>query len=277
MRKLAERSGEAANEVVGLVNAAVQAAIMIEKALAEVAPRVERSVQLSREVAVASVEQRNGAEQVNQSIQLLSDVSQENAVSSDRMATNAENLARLAEEVQKAVAYFHIEGKTCSVVTSKPAHSEPRTTPATKTAPVPRTNITKPVASTNTPLHATTTNKTTVSVDKPAVKKAVQTKTTPQTAEKKSPAPSPIPIPAPKIVPEPPAREEAAQNGAAQATEQVPPTTGTNTKKTTASKPTPRPTPPSVPSTPQNGNGRKPGVQIDMTMDTPSDADYESF
>ena len=259
MRKLAERSGEAANEVVGLVNAAVQAAIMIEKALAEVAPRVERSVQLSREVAVASVEQRNGAEQVNQSIQLLSDVSQENAVSSDRMA------------------YFHIEGKTCSVVTSKPAHSEPRTTPATKTAPVPRTNITKPVASTNTPLHTTTTNKTTVSVDKPAVKKAVQTKTTPQTAEKKSPAPSPIPIPAPKSVPEPPAREEAAQNGAAQATEQVPPTTGTNTKKTTASKPTPRPTPPSVPSTPQNGNGRKPGVQIDMTMDTPSDADYESF
>lgn len=277
VRKLAERSGSAANEVVNLVNSAVQASALIEKALEEVAPRVERSVQLSREVAVASVEQRNGAEQVNQSIQLLSDVSQENAVSSDRMATNAENLARLAEEVQKAVAYFHIEGKTRSVVTSKPAHSEPRTTPATKTAPVPRTNITKPVASTNTPLHTTTTNKTTVSVDKPAVKKAVQTKTTPQTAEKKSPAPSPIPIPAPKIVPEPPAREEAAQNGAAQATEQVPPTTGTNTKKTTASKPTPRPTPPSVPSTPQNGNGRKPGVQIDMTMDTPSDADYESF
>lgn len=258
VRKLAERSGSAANEVVNLVNSAVQASALIEKALEGVAPRVERSVQLSREVAVASVEQRNGAEQVNQSIQLLSDVSQENAVSSDRMATSAENLANLAEELQKAVSYFQIEGKTQKAVT--PVFN------ATKTVK-PVNNVQKEQHS-NTP-KPITTNVTPRPVVVPKVSR-------PQGGKQEHSVQGIVVPPVQKSTTKPVARVEEKKEEMPPVPELQKAVTSTAPSKPVPSKPVSHSTPPSAPTTP-NGNGRKPGVQLDMSTDNVSDADYENF
>lgn len=263
VRKLAERSAEAANEVVGLVNAAVQASALIEQALAEVAPRVEKSVQLSREVAVASVEQRNGAEQVNQSVQLLSDVSQENAVSSDRMATSAQSLMILAEDLKKAFSYFQFEGTSQRVV-----HSAAPVAPATP----------KPAAPAQ---KSTTTANTVKKVATPVVPKETKPKPVqvkPQTEQRPT---KPVVPPAPKKETVPPAQvEEKSAEKPTTPTQQS--EANTAPAKPVERKPTPRPaapTTPSAPSTPTtpSTNGRKPGVHLDMSSDNVSDADYESF
>ena len=111
VRKLAERSGAAAEEVVRLVNQAVAVTEQTNKALSEIRPGVQKSVQLSREVATSSLEQRNGAEQVNNALQLLNNVSQANASSSDRLAQEADGLSELSRGLKEVVSYFKV-GKT---------------------------------------------------------------------------------------------------------------------------------------------------------------------
>lgn len=126
VRKLAERSGAAAEEVVGLVNQAVKVTEQANKSLSEIRPGVEKSVQLSQEVATSSMEQRNGAEQVNNALQLLNNVSQANASASDKLAQEADKLSGLSHELQEVISYFRVEqgqGGTAVVQRSKPSLS----------------------------------------------------------------------------------------------------------------------------------------------------------
>lgn len=109
VRKLAERSGSAADEVVQLVNRAVALTEQVSHVMQEIQPRVARSVQLSREVATSSLEQRNGAEQVNNAIQLLNNVSQTNASASEKLAQEADGLSSLSRELRDAVSYFKVD------------------------------------------------------------------------------------------------------------------------------------------------------------------------
>ena len=97
--------------MVRLVNQAVAVTEQTNKALSEIRPGVQKSVQLSREVATSSLEQRNGAEQVNNALQLLNNVSQANASSSDRLAQEADGLSELSRGLKEVVSYFKV-GKT---------------------------------------------------------------------------------------------------------------------------------------------------------------------
>lgn len=262
VRKLAERSGAAASEVVTLVASAVQASEKVNEALDEIRPQVDRSVQLSNEVSVASSEQRTGADQVNQSVQLLSDVSQENAVSSDRLATNASRLADLATEVRDAIAYFHLDN-------TRVQHTTVHTSaPASTAAPKPTPS--KPVAS-QTAVKTTSSAKKSTPVTKPTAKAAPALSSPSKAAVTSTPVTKPTPAPKAQVKP------ASAAPSTVETTEvekkPVAP------KTVTASKPAPAPTPkpaPAAPSTPVTP-GKKGGVQLDMSMDNVSDADYESF
>lgn len=247
VRKLAERSGEAANEVVNLVNLVVEASELVDKALGEIAPQVERSVQLSREVAVASSEQRNGAEQVNQSIQLLSDVSQENAVSSDRLATNAADLASLAEKLRDAVSYFRIDGQVKENSRRERTFVESVTqTSSTHKAP------------------------TVATIKKQPTDNKIQTTTSTKPASQSTPTSTSV---AAKPVSEPP--HSSPTPSSSQVTPEAP-SVPTKKQAPTEQAKSPAPQPATPPSTSPE-TGRKAGVQLDMTMDNVSDADYENF
>ncbi len=109
VRKLAERSKLSADEIIGLATEGVEVAEGSGKLLNTLINEIEKTVQMVREIAASSIEQRGGAEQVNNAIQQLNQVVQHNAASSEEMATNAEELANQAEQLKDAISFFRID------------------------------------------------------------------------------------------------------------------------------------------------------------------------
>jgi methyl-accepting chemotaxis protein len=106
VRKLAERSQAAAQEIGALsadtVNAAGDASVMISRLV----PDIKRTATLVEEITAACREQDIGSTQINQAIQQLDQVTQRNASASEQVSATAESLATQAATLQKAVAYF---------------------------------------------------------------------------------------------------------------------------------------------------------------------------
>jgi methyl-accepting chemotaxis protein len=108
VRKLAENSKSAAEEIDQLSKAGVNISESAGKQLEAIVPEIERTSKLVQEIASASREQNAGAEQINSAIQQLNMVTQSNAVISDSVATNAEKLSIQAEKLMNIINYFKI-------------------------------------------------------------------------------------------------------------------------------------------------------------------------
>jgi methyl-accepting chemotaxis protein len=109
VRKLAETSRVAADEIIGKANdsltQAQEAGVLLEKML----PEVIQTTQLVEEIAAASGEQNSATSQVNASILELSNVTQQNSASAEELASSAEELASQAESLKGMMAYFKIK------------------------------------------------------------------------------------------------------------------------------------------------------------------------
>ncbi len=110
VRKLAERSGNAAGEISELSSSSVEIAEKAGDLLARIVPDIRRTAELIQEITASSVEQNAGAEQVNRAIQQLDQVVQQNASASEEMASTAEELSGQALQLQETVSYFHLNG-----------------------------------------------------------------------------------------------------------------------------------------------------------------------
>lgn len=108
VRKLAERSKLAAQEIQVLSVEGVEVTRKSAEALHDVVPEVSRTVQLVREIAAASQEQHSNVEQINAAIQQLNTIVQQNAATSEEMATSSEELDAQAESLRQAVQIFKI-------------------------------------------------------------------------------------------------------------------------------------------------------------------------
>ncbi|MBS2097078.1 methyl-accepting chemotaxis protein [Carboxylicivirga linearis] len=108
VRKLAERSKVAAEEILTVSNNGVEKAQVAGKQLSLVIPEIEKAVGLVNEIAAASHEQNQGSEQINSAIQELSNITQQNAASSEEMATGSEELASQAEQLSEIISFFKI-------------------------------------------------------------------------------------------------------------------------------------------------------------------------
>lgn len=109
VRKLAERSKVAAEEIEATSKSGVEISDKAGEQLAQIAPEIEKTAQLVQEISSASIEQNSGAEQVNSAIQQLSQVTQQNAAASEELATSSEELSNQAEQLRQLIAYFKIE------------------------------------------------------------------------------------------------------------------------------------------------------------------------
>ncbi len=109
VRKLAERSREAAAEISELSSSSVEVAERAGRVLTSMVPSIQRTSELVDEITAASVEQTAGAEQVNTSVQDLDTVIQQSASASEEMAATAEELASQAEDLRTTVSFFHLE------------------------------------------------------------------------------------------------------------------------------------------------------------------------
>ena len=106
VKKLADRSKNAADEIVELSQSTINDTQQTTKLIDDYLPEVQHTSQLVQEISVASQEQKSGVEQVNNSVQQMNKVTQQNASSSEELANNSEHLSKRAEKLEEAVMYF---------------------------------------------------------------------------------------------------------------------------------------------------------------------------
>ncbi len=109
VRKLAERSQNAAGEINDLSTSSVEVAEKAGSLLNMLVPNIQKTAELVQEIAAASKEQDAGAEQINSSIQQLDRVIQQNASATEEMASTSEELSSQAEQLQEMVAFFSVD------------------------------------------------------------------------------------------------------------------------------------------------------------------------
>ncbi|MBF0109065.1 MAG: hypothetical protein HQL76_07820 [Magnetococcales bacterium] len=106
VRKLAERSQQAAGEISHLSSSSVQVAEKAGQIIEKLVPDIGKTAELIQEIAAASSEQNQGISQVNQALQQLDLAIQQNAGSSEEMAATAEELSSQAEILANSIRFF---------------------------------------------------------------------------------------------------------------------------------------------------------------------------
>ncbi|QKG80432.1 methyl-accepting chemotaxis protein [Tenuifilum thalassicum] len=111
VRKLAETSKIAADEIVQLANKSVGVAEHTKVMLNELIPDITKTTELIQEITAASMEQHVGVEQVNNALQQQNQVAQRNAAISEECVGGSNSLAEFANQFKELVAYFKIPKK----------------------------------------------------------------------------------------------------------------------------------------------------------------------
>jgi methyl-accepting chemotaxis protein len=109
VRKLAERSQEAAKEIGNLASNSVTTAERAGKLLDEIVPSIQKTSELVQEIAAASAEQSESVVQIGGAMGQLSKATQQNASASEELAATSEELSGQAEQLQQSMAFFTID------------------------------------------------------------------------------------------------------------------------------------------------------------------------
>ena len=123
VRKLAERSQEAAREIGDLASHSVSTAERAGQLLGQIVPSIQRTSELVQEISAASSEQSQSVTQIGGAMGQLSKATQQNASASEELAATSEELSGQAEQLQQAVSFFG-SGEQ-DVVVRKVANGEP--------------------------------------------------------------------------------------------------------------------------------------------------------
>lgn len=108
VRKLAERSKTAADEIMQISQQTVLATTESVKLIEEIVPKIKNTSRMIQEIAAASLEMSSGAEQINNAIQQLNNVTQQNASTSDELESAAGDLADKAAILREKISFFSI-------------------------------------------------------------------------------------------------------------------------------------------------------------------------
>ncbi len=114
VRKLAERSQEAAKEIGELAGESVSTAERAGKLLDEIVPSIQKTSDLVQEITAASQEQSQSVTQISGAMGQLSKATQQNASASEELAATSEELSGQAEQLQESVAFFSLESAAAS-------------------------------------------------------------------------------------------------------------------------------------------------------------------
>jgi methyl-accepting chemotaxis protein len=108
VRKLAERSQQAAAEIGTLSSSTVQISEEAGRMLERLVPDIRKTAELVGEISAACTEQNTGADQINEAIRQLDQVIQQNAAASNQMSATAEELAAQSSQLRAQLAYFKL-------------------------------------------------------------------------------------------------------------------------------------------------------------------------
>jgi methyl-accepting chemotaxis protein len=110
VRKLAERSQIAAQEIGSVASSSVELAETAGRLLDQMVPNIKKTSDLVQEITAASEEQSSGVGQINSAVSQLSETTQQNASSSEELAATAEEMSSQAEQLQQAMSFFRLAG-----------------------------------------------------------------------------------------------------------------------------------------------------------------------
>lgn len=108
VRKLAERSQVAAQEIGTLAIDTVKRAERAGKMLNEMVPTIRKTADLVQEIAAASNEQNSGVAQINGAIAQVNQTLQQNAAASEELSATSEEMSTQAISLQECMRYFKL-------------------------------------------------------------------------------------------------------------------------------------------------------------------------
>jgi methyl-accepting chemotaxis protein len=111
VRKLAERSQLAAQEIGGLAGKSVSVAERSGQLLSDLVPSIRKTAELVQDVAAASTEQSGGVTEINKAMSQVDTVTQRNASSAEELSSTAEELAAQSEQLQQLMTFFRVAGE----------------------------------------------------------------------------------------------------------------------------------------------------------------------
>ncbi|WP_369916178.1 methyl-accepting chemotaxis protein [Xanthomonas sp. NCPPB 3005] len=106
VRKLAERSQIAAQEIGDVATSSVELAENAGKLLDQMVPSIKRTSDLVQEITAASEEQTSGVGQINAAVGQLNQTTQQAASNSEELAATAEEMSSQAEQLQQLMSFF---------------------------------------------------------------------------------------------------------------------------------------------------------------------------
>jgi len=106
VRKLAERSQNAAKEIGTLTSSSVTIAEHSGALLADLVPAIRKTADLVQEVATASREQAGGVAQVNRAMAQVDQVAQRNSAAAEELSATAQQMAQQAEKLEHLMGFF---------------------------------------------------------------------------------------------------------------------------------------------------------------------------
>ncbi|MBL8251904.1 MAG: methyl-accepting chemotaxis protein, partial [Candidatus Competibacter sp.] len=140
VRKLAQRSADAAKEIKSLIGDSVSKVAdggkLVEQSgqtLKEIVGAIKKVSDIVAEMAAASREQASGIEQVNKAILQMDQVTQQNAALVEQTAAASQAMGEQAGELQRLMAFFKLDERSASATApaqaAAPAKARPELRP----------------------------------------------------------------------------------------------------------------------------------------------------
>ncbi|WP_300328795.1 methyl-accepting chemotaxis protein [Accumulibacter sp.] len=145
VRKLAERSQVAAQEIGNVAKESVKLAEHAGALLGEMVPAIRKTSNLVQEIAAASQEQSAGVGQINGAMGQLNQATQHNASASEELAATAEELGGQAAQLQDLMTFFRLaEGEQSTNSAARRTTTASRTQRAAAAPPAAATRARAP-------------------------------------------------------------------------------------------------------------------------------------
>ena len=109
VRKLAERSQIAAQEISTVATGSVELAEKAGSLLDQIVPSIRKTSDLVQEISAASQEQSTGVNQINSAITQLSQTTQQAAAASEELSATAEEMNGQAGQLTQTMGFFKVE------------------------------------------------------------------------------------------------------------------------------------------------------------------------
>lgn len=106
VRKLAEKSHSAANEISSYSLQSVSLTAIAQQKLEKLVPEIVQTVNMVKQISSSGIEQHAGVQQVSDAINQLNEITQQNAQSSEELARASEKLAMQSEQLKELVTIF---------------------------------------------------------------------------------------------------------------------------------------------------------------------------